>query len=400
MSYISHLIQYNDLFCPFDLKSNTNTFSPKSMIKKEATNPMVPDSTSGSIEKPSVNLEDKKFHKLLRRQIKRKLGKDAQLSKDMMELLSSISDSYDHFERDREMIERSLDLSSKELRESYGKLAVQSELKRTNSELQQFVSIASHDLKAPLRTINSFVQLLERKLKGQLDESAQEYMQFIKSGVLGMDELIQNLLQHAKASSNKGKVEPVKLNDIVSIVNRNLFSLIEDTNAEVIIESELPIINSVSFQMIQLFQNIIGNGIKFKREDVNPIIRIHYKEEGENLLFCIADNGIGISKENTAKVFEVFQRLAGANKYEGTGLGLSICKKIIENLNGKIWVESEVGKGTSFFFTIPKELAVDNEQQILYQKMIAGFNRILKFPLEIFSKSRREILFNLVIESM
>ena len=315
-------------------------------------------------------MKEKKFHKLLQRQIKRKLGKDTPLSKEMMELLSSISDSYDHFEKDRKLIERSLELSSKELRESYGKLAVQSELKRTNSELEQFVSIASHDLKAPLRTIKSFVQLLERKLKGQLDENTKEYMQFIYSGVNGMEDLIQNLLQDAKASSNKGNIEPIKLDDTISIVKRNLFALIKDNDAQIVVEDELPMINSVSFQMIQLFQNIIGNGIKFKREDVNPIVRISCKEEGENFLFCISDNGIGISKEHRAKIFEVFQRLASAHKYEGTGLGLSICKKIIKNLNGKIWIESEVGVGTSFFFTIPKNLAIDKEQQILLQKMM------------------------------
>jgi len=334
------------------------------------TSPAESDSKNSKVEKPLADMEEKKFNKLLQRQIKRKLGKDAQLSEEMMELLSSISDSYNHFERDRVLIERSMELSSQELRESYGKLAIQTELKRTNNELQQFVSIASHDLKAPLRTINSFVQLLERKLKGQLDESAQEYMQFIKSGVQGMDELIQDLLQHAQASSNKGKIEPIKINHIITIIKRNLFALMEETNAQIIVDGELPMINAVGFQMVQLFQNIIGNGIKFKREGVDPIVRICCKDEGTNFLFCITDNGIGISKENTTKVFEVFKRLAGASKFEGTGLGLSICKKIIENLNGKIWIESEVGVGTSFFFTIPKELAIDKEQQILLQKMM------------------------------
>ena len=315
-------------------------------------------------------MEEKKFNKLLARQIKRKLGKDAQLSPEMMKLLSSISDSYDHFERDRSLIERSMELSSQELRESYGKLAIQNELKRTNRELQQFVSIASHDLKAPLRTINSFVQLLERKLKGKLDESSQEYMQFIKSGVQGMDELIQNLLQHAKASSNKGKVELIEIEKIITIIKRNLFASIEESNAQIIIEGELPILMAVSFQLVQLFQNIIGNGIKFKREGVDPIVRIKCKEEETNYTFSIIDNGIGISKENTVKVFEVFNRLAGANRYEGTGLGLSICKKIIENLNGKIWIESEVGVGTTFFFTIPKEITINKDQQILLQKIL------------------------------
>ena len=341
------------------------------MSKKDLIRPMIEHvqqkmNQNDSSEEP---IQEKKFNKLLARQIRRKLGKDTPLTDEMMELLSAVSDSYDHFEKDRAIIERSVELSSKELRESYGKLAIQNELKRTNIELQQFVSIASHDLKAPLRTINSFVQLLERKLKEHLDDNTKEYMEFIKSGVQGMDELIQNLLQHAKASSNKGKIEPINIEDILSIIKRNLHALMQESDAQIFVEDKLPVVNAVSFQMIQLFQNIIGNGIKFKRQDVNPIIRIKCKEENNQYCFSIIDNGIGIDPKNADKVFEVFQRLQGANKYEGTGLGLSICKKIVENLKGKIWLESEVGVGTTFFFSIPKETQLNDEQQILVQKI-------------------------------
>ena len=342
------------------------------MSKKEFIRPMVEHikKKMSSEDKSEEPMPEKKFNKLLERQIKRKLGKDVQLTDEMMALLSAVSDSYDHFEKDRTIIERSMELSSKELRESYGKLAVQNELKRTNSELQQFVSIASHDLKAPLRTINSFVQLLERKLIGQLDESTQEYMKFIKNGVKGMDELIQNLLQHAKASSNKGKTESIYIDQIITIVQRNLFALMEETDAQIFIEDKMPVLNGVSFQIVQLFQNLISNGIKFRRPEVNPIVRIKCKEDKNQFIFSIIDNGIGISPEYSTKVFEVFQRLQGANNYEGTGLGLSICKKIVENLNGKIWLESEVGIGTTFFFSIPKEMQENESQHILLQKML------------------------------
>lgn len=319
----------------------------------------------------SSNLEkEKKLNKLLSRQIKRKLGKDVQLSNEMKEFLTAVSDSYDHFEKDRLLLECSMELSSQELRKSYGQLAIQNELKRKNDELNQFVSIASHDLKAPLRTINSFVQLLERKLEGQLDQTTKEYMQFIKSGVNGMDELIKHLLQHAKASSNKGKVEVVHLNKTLEVVQRNLHALIQETNGQIIIENPLPCIHAVNFQMIQLFQNLIGNGIKYNKENVNPIVRIQCKEEENHFLISIMDNGIGIAPEDTTKVFEVFHRLRGANNYEGTGLGLSICKKIVENMKGKIWLESEVGVGTTFKFTLSKDLMASNSQQILRQKMM------------------------------
>lgn len=322
------------------------------------------------INKASDLIQEKKLNKLLLRQMKRKLGKDVPINDEMMEFLSAISDSYNHYEKDRILLERSMDLSSQELRKSYGQLAIQNELKRTNDELNQFVSIASHDLKAPLRTINSFVQLLERKLKSQLDECSQEYMDFIKSGVHGMDELIQNLLQHAKASSNKGTVEVVNLNKTIEIAEQNLHALIKESNGQIIIDDSLPYIDAVSFQVVQLFQNIIGNGLKFKKENVDSVIRIKCNEEENHFLISIADNGIGIAMEDTSKIFEVFQRLKGASHYEGTGLGLSICKKIVENLNGKIWLESEVGVGTTFLFTIPKEIVVESSHQILKQKML------------------------------
>ena len=152
---------------------------------------------------------------------------------------------------------------------------------------------------------------------------------------------------------DRGNVEPIYIEKIITIIKRNLFALMKETNAQIIIEDKLPIINAVSFQMVQLFQNVIGNGIKYKRPDVNPIVIIKCKEEGNEIVFSIIDNGIGIDPKNKSKVFEVFQRLQGANKYEGTGLGLSICKKIIENLNGKIWLESEVGAVSYTHLTLP-----------------------------------------------
>ncbi len=296
-------------------------------------------------------MERKPINKLLARQIKRKLGKDVNLSAEMWDLLYAINDSYDHFARDRKLIERAMEKSSEELRISFEKLLLQNELERKNTELQQFVSMASHDLKAPLRTINSFATLLEKELGNDLSENAQEFLNFIMDGAKGMDALIHNLLNYARGSVKSNKADLIDIGHILEVVQKNCFSIINEKNAKIIIENKMPQIISNPFQIMQLFQNLISNAIKFQKKNVEPEIRINVVEKDMNYLFSIRDNGIGISKADQERVFGVFQRLKSG--YEGNGLGLSICKKIVNLLNGEIWVESELDLGTTFYFTIP-----------------------------------------------
>jgi signal transduction histidine kinase len=310
-------------------------------------------------------------NKLLFRQINRKLGKDFEPSDNLKDLLKIISDSYDHFERDRKIIERAMEVSSVELRESYGKLAVQKELERKNIELENFVSIASHDLKAPLRTVNSFSNVLKKKLKNEaIYPSIEEFLDLIISSTLRMENLIQDLLEYSSIGNNSTVVEEVNLGQILSSVEKNIYSLLNENKATLFYEN-LPSVKAIPHQMLQLFQNLIGNAIKFKRDNVDPIVKIICEEDEQgNYQFSITDNGIGIEENQLSKVFEPFKRLESARKFKGSGLGLSICKSIVETMNGKIWVESQKGIGTTFIFTIPKS---DIQKKKEHQKIEIDF---------------------------
>lgn len=300
-------------------------------------------------------MTEKKFNKLLEKQLSRALkGKDREeLSPEIWKLLHSVSNSYDHYERDRKLLERAMHLSSEEIRKSYEQKLIQTELERSNQYLQQFVSIASHDLKAPLRTINSFTQLLNRQLAGQLDKESQEYMNFILFGVKGMQNLLEDLTSFARIGLEREAPIMVNFNTILEGVERNLGYAIEESSAEIILKNPLPIQMAYPYQVIQLFQNIIGNAIKFRKENVTPKIVISCVQHEDQYQISIQDNGIGIDQEKHSKAFEAFSRLSFKTDIAGTGLGLSICKKIVEGWQGKIWFESAINKGTTFIFTIP-----------------------------------------------
>ena len=227
------------------------------------------------------------------------------------------------------------------------------ELAHINAELEQFTYIASHDLKEPLRMISSFVQLLEQRYKDKLDEDANDFIRFITEGVVRMQDLIKNLLDYSKIGKPHKEFERVDLNDVLKDGIDNLRQIINETNAEIIYDS-LPIIYGDKYQLIQVFQNLISNAIKFRGID-SPLISISAKHDGKHWVFSLSDNGIGIDSKEFERIFIIFQRLQRTEKYEGTGIGLAICKKIVEYHRGKIWVESEVGKGSTFYFSIPKE---------------------------------------------
>ncbi|MEI6815065.1 MAG: CHASE3 domain-containing protein [Bacteroidota bacterium] len=227
------------------------------------------------------------------------------------------------------------------------------ELKRSNEELQQFAYVASHDLQEPLRMVASYVQLLEKKYKGQLDEKADTYIGFAVDGASRMKALINDLLDFSRVDSKAKSMKPTDMNETIEEVTHNLKMAIKENKASVEVIGNLPTIIAESIQMVQLFQNIINNAIKFKGEKT-PIIRISSEELKDKWLFTIRDNGIGIEKEYWDRIFIIFQRLNNREEYPGTGIGLSICRKIVERHEGKIWLESEMGKGTTFHFTIHK----------------------------------------------
>jgi PAS domain S-box-containing protein len=226
------------------------------------------------------------------------------------------------------------------------------ELKRSNKELEQFAYMASHDLQEPLRMVTSFVKLLEKRYKGQLESDADEYIYYAVDGAERMQKLITDLLTYSR---NTSKVEAFKLVNIESVLDKSILNLtvsIKENNARITYDA-LPTIMVDPSQFTQLFQNLLGNAIKFRAEDA-PEIHVKAEDNGNEWIFQVIDNGIGIDSQHKDLIFEVFQRLYEKNEYPGTGIGLSMCKKIVERHNGDIWVESELGKGSKFCFTIPK----------------------------------------------
>lgn len=222
-------------------------------------------------------------------------------------------------------------------------------LENTNRELEQFAYVASHDLQEPLRTTSSYAMLLKKRFKDKLDESGDTFLDMIIDASKRMKNLIDDLLDYSKVGKND--IQSVDLNNVLEKIRFNLDLSMKENNA--IIESEtLPVIKAYQTQMLQLFQNLISNSLKYRSES-NPIIKISVKKQDNFWLFSFADNGMGIEKQYFDKIFVIFQRLHNRHEYEGTGIGLATCKKILEMHNGNIWLESEIGKGTTFYFTIP-----------------------------------------------
>ncbi|TFF99206.1 MAG: hypothetical protein EU541_05560 [Promethearchaeota archaeon] len=225
------------------------------------------------------------------------------------------------------------------------------ELKRSNKDLQQFAYVASHDCKEPLRAIISFSELLKEEYSNVLDEEGREYIKFIEDGAMRMRYLINDLLHFSRVKTKAKKPQLVDINNVIKDIKKNLHNAIKENNATIIYE-DMPTIMVDRTHILQLFQNLISNSIKFRREKP-PEIKIGFEKKEKYWEFYVKDNGIGIEEEYFDRIFDIFQRLHTREEYEGSGIGLAICKRIIERFGGKIWVESEVGKGSTFFFTIP-----------------------------------------------
>jgi len=225
------------------------------------------------------------------------------------------------------------------------------ELKKTNKELESFAYVASHDLKEPLRMITSYSQLLKEKYYGKLDDNANKYIEYAVEGSMRMHRLINDLLSYSRVGRQNIKKETVDVALLVQETLKNFRTPIENYKVQVEFD-ELPIVWGERTHLAQVFQNLISNAIKYRGKK-SPHIEIKAEKENTEWIFSIKDNGIGIEKMYHDKIFIIFQRLHERGKYSGTGVGLAIVKKIISQLGGRIWVESEIGKGAIFSFTIP-----------------------------------------------
>jgi PAS domain S-box-containing protein len=227
------------------------------------------------------------------------------------------------------------------------------ELARSNSELEQFAYVASHDLQEPLRMVASYTELLARRYKGKMDSDADEFIGFAVDGANRMKRLIDDLLAYSRVSTKGKDPKPTNSESSLQQALANLSVAIEENRA-VVTWDELPLVMTDESQLIQLFQNLIGNAVKFKTSEA-PKVHISAELKNNEWVFSVKDNGIGISPEFFKRIFQIFQRLHKKSEYPGTGIGLAVCKRIVERHGGEIWLESELGKGTTFYFTYPNK---------------------------------------------
>ncbi len=224
------------------------------------------------------------------------------------------------------------------------------ELERSNRELDNFAYVAAHDLRAPLRAVTGFANLLHKHYKNTPDAIADRYISHIVDGVKRMQYLIDDLLEYARAGKSEKPLVPVYVGSVMDNVLANLRSEIDDSGAEITV-GPLPTVHADSTQLVQIIQNLVANAIKYRR--TKPRINIAAERKENEWLFSVSDNGIGIAPGQFDRIFEIFQRLHTKDEYSGTGIGLAICKKIVQRLGGRIWVESIPGEGATFFFTLP-----------------------------------------------
>lgn len=225
------------------------------------------------------------------------------------------------------------------------------ELARSNVELQEFAYVASHDLQEPLRMVTSYGQLLERRYHGKLDADADDFIGYMVGGAVRMQALVQGLLAYSRVRSHGRPMKQVDCNVAVQEALQNLATALSETEAEVAC-GELPMISADHTQVVQLLQNLIGNAIKFRGQE-KPRVHISGERHHDEWKFVVRDNGIGIKREHQERIFTIFQRLHPESEYPGSGVGLAICKRIIDRHSGRIGVDSEPGRGSSFWFTLP-----------------------------------------------
>ncbi len=250
-----------------------------------------------------------------------------------------------------ELHQKKLEQKNQILRELSEKLA------RSNRDLESFAYASSHDLKEPLRMIGLYTQLIQKRLKGNLDGDTLEFMGYVTTGVGRMQRLLDDLLEYSRVGRGEDKIKSIDLNDVMFYVRTNLKIAIAESEATIEIPENMPQVFARYSEMVQLFQNLISNAIKFRSPDSPLVIKISFGQNEQFHTFRVCDNGIGIPQEFHTKIFNIFERIHSKSDYEGSGIGLATCKKIIQALGGTIAIDPSVVCGACFVFTIPREYA-------------------------------------------
>jgi PAS domain S-box-containing protein len=259
-------------------------------------------------------------------------------SPDEVQLLSELADDLSH------------GIDTIRLRAAHARAA--DELARSNKDLEQFAYAASHDLQEPLRMVTGYLKLLDDRYRDKLDQDARVFIHFAVDGASRMSQLITAILQFSRVTTRAAPPEPVALETIVRQAMENLAMAIHESNAEIVFDS-LPRVSGDPTQLLQLFQNLLGNALKFRAPDRPPRLCIHAEKDANYWRISVADQGIGIDPQYFDKIFQIFKRLHSQSRYPGTGIGLALCKKIVERHGGRIWLQSQPGQGSTFFFTLP-----------------------------------------------
>jgi light-regulated signal transduction histidine kinase (bacteriophytochrome) len=269
---------------------------------------------------------------------------------DIAEMIAKEKVLSEELKKKRDELEATVTERTQELSEAVDKL------QRSNRDLEMFAYAASHDLQEPLRMISNYLQLLQRRYGERLDRDGHEFLEFAVDGAIRMTAMIKDLLSYSRVDSQGEAFAETNANDAVSSALANLHAVIDETQCKVVVDT-LPTIQADKSQLAQLFQNLISNAIKY-RGDTEPLIRVSAKSESGMCCFSIQDNGLGIDEKYHERIFQVFQRLHGKGTRSGTGIGLALCKRIVERHGGSIWVTSELGQGSTFYFTIPDEASL------------------------------------------
>ena len=300
----------------------------------------------------SEKLIEKRVNEVLRKQkeakdlLNIKKLKIEELNQKIAELENTNEELRAHISKLGDSVESQSNIHQKQLNK------LMDDLKRSDDEFQEFAYVTSHDLQEPLRTISSFTQLLAKRYKNKMDEDSEEFMEYVVDASIRMQRMIKDLLQYSRVVSRGKEFKPTKTEEIIEYTISSLKTSIEDSDAEITYDN-LPQVTADSGQLLQLFQNLVENAIKFRQYAVQPKIHISCQEHENEYVFSVADNGIGIEKQYFNRIFAIFQRLHTKEEYNGTGIGLSVVKRIVERHAGRIWVESEPDVGSTFYFTIP-----------------------------------------------
>lgn len=235
------------------------------------------------------------------------------------------------------------------------------EVRRSNQDLEHFAYVASHDLQQPLRTVSNMVQLIDKRLSEQLDVETREFLQLAREASTRAQLLIKDLLTYSRLSTAPSRKTIVDMAEVFEVTCRDLKAVLQETAAKVS-HDPLPSVHAEWALLVQLFQNLIGNAVKY-RSAAAPEIHVSARETEREWIFSIRDNGIGIDPQYHERIFEMFKRLHTVSEYPGSGMGLSICKRIVQRWNGKIWVESALGAGSTFYFSIPHETIAEDAEK-------------------------------------